>query len=125
MTEVYMKSESYAIVGAAMAVHSELGCGFPEAVYQEALEIELADRGIPFESQKRLRIAYKGHVLAKEFVADMVCYDKVIVEIKSARELTPVGESQLLNYLRASGLRLGLLINFGSRGRRQYERFVL
>ena len=109
-----LKDEVYQIVGAAMDVATHLGCGFLEAVYQEALEIELSERRIPFVSQKGIQISYKGCVLKKEYVADLVCYDQIIVELKAIRAITEIEEAQLLNYLKATGAAVGLLVNFGS-----------
>ena len=123
MTGLVYKDEVYEIVGAAMEVHKELGCGFLEAVYQEAFEIELKGRNIPFESQKQLAIYYKGKLLEKEYYADVVCYDKIIVELKAFDKLTSKEESQLLNYLKASGLKVGILINFGAASL-DWKRFV-
>ncbi|HTP08144.1 MAG TPA: GxxExxY protein [Anaerolineae bacterium] len=123
-TTLLFKDEAYAIYGAAIEVHKELGPGFLEAVYQEALEIELQSRDIPFESQKPLPIRYKGRLLKKEYVADLVCYGKIIVELKSIKELSEKEEAQTLNYLKATGLRLGLLINFGSHGQLERKRLV-
>ena len=123
-TELVLKDEVYAIVGAAIEVHRELGAGFLEPVYQEAMEIELRSRNIPFESQKRLVICYKGHQLQKDYVADLVCYGQVIIELKALDRLSGKEEAQLLNYLKATGLRVGLLINFGSAGRLEWKRFV-
>ncbi len=113
MNTLVYKDEVYAIVGAAMEVHRILGCGFLEAVYQEALELELAGRGIPYQPQKELPIQYKGTVLKKVYVADFVVYDKVIVEIKAINGLTTIDEAQIINYLKATGMRIGVLINFG------------
>jgi GxxExxY protein len=124
MVELVLKDEVYAIVGAAIEVHREMGSGFVEPVYQETLELELQAREIPFESQKRLVIKYKGHQLRKEYVADLVCYGQVIVELKALTRLTGKEQAQILNYLKATGLRVGLLINFGSTGRLEWKRFV-
>lgn len=112
--ELILKDEVYAIVGAAMEVSNELGSGFLEAVYQEALEIELRDRGVPFSPQIAIEISYKGHKLAKEYIPDFICYGQVIVEIKAIKELTSLEEAQLLNYLKATGKPVGVLINFGT-----------
>jgi GxxExxY protein len=119
-----LKEEVYKIIGAAMAVHTELGSGFLEAVYQEALEIECQSRQIPYESQKPLHIYYRGSLLTKTYVADMVCYDTVIVELKAMEYLTSREQAQLLNYLKATGLRVGLLINFGSVGKLEWQKLV-
>lgn len=111
--EIFYTRESYKIVGAAMEVHKHIGCGFTEAVYQEAFENELYLQEIPFEREKVYEIVYKGIVLEKKFRADFVCFDKIIVEIKAVSELPNEYYSQVYNYLKASGLKLGLLINFG------------
>ncbi|MBN2376032.1 MAG: GxxExxY protein [Sedimentisphaerales bacterium] len=113
ISELIYKDEVYCIVGAAMNVSSELGSGFLEAVYQEALEMEFADCNMPFEPQKRIRISYKNRMLKREYIADFLCYDKIIVEIKAIKSITGIEESQLLNYLKATKLPLGLIINFG------------
>jgi len=122
--QVLYKDESYAIIGACMEVHKTLGNGFLEAVYQEALEIEFALRGIPCQREKVLPIDYKGHTLKKGYIADFVCYDKIVLEIKSQRELIADNASQVLNYLNASGYKLGLLVNFGERSLKQ-KRIIL
>ena len=111
--ELFYMRESYKIVGAAMEVHKHIGCGFTEAVYQEAFEEELYLQDIPFEREKVYEIEYKGIVLEKKFRADFVCFDKIIVELKAVSELSEGCYSQVYNYLKASGLKLGLLINFG------------
>lgn len=108
------KEESYKIIGAAMEVHRLLGCGFVEPVYQEALEKEFVLRGIPYEREKELSVSYKGTQLSKTFKADFVCYGKIILELKAVKEFADEHYAQIYNYLRASGLDLGLLINFGS-----------
>jgi GxxExxY protein len=115
---------TYAIIGAAMAVHRELGCGFLEAVYQEALEIELESRGVPFRRQVELPVHYKGRLLNKTYCADLIGYDTVIVELKALAKLSGTEEAQVLNCLKATGLQVGLLLNFGSRSL-EYRRFVL
>ena len=121
--DLIYKDEAYEIIGAAMAVHRELGPGFLEAVYQEALEIEFKLRDIPYEREKLLNIDYKGHTLTKYYNADFVCYNKIIVETKAQRELTSIDEAQTYNYLKATGYKLGLLINFGERSLK-YKRIV-
>ena len=113
MPEIIFEQESYAIVGAAIHVHNELGCGFVESVYQEAFEIELKYRSIPYIREAPLRINYRGGPLKKGFNADFICYDKIIVELKAVRELDAINQSQAFNYLKASRLILGILINFG------------
>ena len=119
-----LKDEVYAVVGAAIEVHRELGPGFLEAVYQEALEMELRQRAIPFEAQKPLRISYKDRVLNKEYFADIVCFGQIIVELKALNRLSGNEQAQILNYLKASGLRVGVLINFASHGKLEWRRFV-
>lgn len=125
MKHLIFAEEVYAIAGAAIEVHKKLGPGFLEAVYQEALEIEFGLRGIPFASQKNLTVRYKGVVLRKEYCADFICYGKIIVELKALSKLSGTDEAQLLNYLRATGLEIGVLINFGSSPRLDWKRFVL
>lgn len=115
------KEESNKIIRAAMEVHRLLGCGFVEPVYQEALEKEFVIRGIPYEREKELTICYKGSTLTKTFRADFVCYNKIILELKVAREFSDEHYAQLYNYLRASGLDLGILMNFGNASL-EYER---
>ncbi len=125
MAELIFKDDVYAIIGAAIEVHRVLGDGFLELVYQEALEIESRVRNLPFESQKVLQIHYKEHLLKKEYVADLVYYGRIVVELKALDKLTTREEGQILNYLKATGMKVGLLINFGSRGRLEWKRFVL
>ncbi len=124
MTELHLKEEVYAIVGAGMEVYNELGCGFLEPVYQEALEIEFGSRKIPFESQNELPIFYKGRRLQKTYIADALVFGKVILEIKALDRLTSREESQILNYLKASGMEVGVLINFGSAHGLEWKRLV-
>jgi GxxExxY protein len=112
--ELILKDEVYQIVGAAMEVSNQLGCGFLEAVCQEALAIEFDERGIPYVAQKGIRISYKDRVLKKEYSADFLCYDQIIVEIKAIKAITGIDEAQLLNYLRATGLPVGVILNFGT-----------
>lgn len=124
MTDLLFRDEVYAIVGAAMGVYNQLGPGFLEAVYQEALEIELSERSIPFVSQKELRIVYKERPLKKTYIPDLTGYDKIIVELKAIDRLTGKDMAQLLNYLKATGFRLGLLINFGNSDKLEWERRI-
>jgi GxxExxY protein len=124
MADLLFKDKVYAIVGAAMEVYNQLGPGFLEAVYQEALEIEFSERGIPFVSQKELRILYKGRSLKKTYASDLACYEKIIVELKAIDRLTGKDMAQLLNYFKATGFRLGLLINFGNSDKLEWERRV-
>ncbi len=125
MAELLFKNEVYAIVGAAMEVHTVLGPGFLEAVYHEAMEIEASLRGLPFVSHKKLTIRYKDRELEKAYEADMVFYEQVIVELKALDRLTSREDAQILNYLKATGLRVGVLINFGSHGRLEWKRLIL
>jgi GxxExxY protein len=115
--------KTYKIIGAAMEVHKELGCGFLEAVYHEALVREFSDQCIPFKSQPTVNIKYKGKALKKAYEPDFICYDDVIVEIKALHSLSGLEESQMINYLKASKIEIGLLLNFGSRSL-EYNRFV-
>ncbi len=117
------KDESYAIIGACMEVHRILGYGFLEAVYQEALSIEFSKRKIPFEQEKYLRILYKGNCLKKEYRADFICYDKIILETKAQSRLSNNDLAQTLNYLKITDYNLGLLVNFGTSSL-QYKRVV-
>ena len=121
--ELVLKNETYQIVGAAMEVSTELGTGFLEAVYQEALAVEFENRGIPYQEQDAIQIRYKNRVLNKQYFADFVCYGQIIVEIKAVKELTSIEEAQLLNYLRATAAPLGILLNFGGI-RLEWKRFA-
>ena len=111
--ERILSDESFTIIGACMAVHRELGCGFLEAIYQEALEIEFNLRNIPFIREKKLQVVYKNEVLKKCYYADFICYDDIILELKTISNFEPVHEAQLINYLNATNHKVGLLINFG------------
>jgi len=124
MAELLLKDEVYAIVGAAIEVYNEMGSGFLEAVYQETMELELKSRRIPFEPQKELCIYYKGKRLNKKYIADLVCFGSVLVELKVMRQIGSGEEAQLLNYLNATGLRVGIIINFGDPGRLDWKRMV-
>lgn len=121
---IYLKEESYAIVGAAMHVYNTLGAGFLEAVYQEALEIELQKRGIPYEREKELTITYEGIALKQTYRADFVCYGQIIVELKAVNNLDNAHRAQVFNYLKATDLKLGLLFNFGNPRQFEYERKI-
>ena len=123
MEEYLFQKQTYEIIGAGMSVHGELGCGFLEAVYQEALEIELLERGHPFQAQMPIRIRYKGQPIQKRYVADLLCFDNIIVELKAISYLGGNEEAQVLNYLKATGVRVGLLINFG-KTRLEWKRLI-
>jgi len=123
--KIIYKDESYAIQGAVFEVYRELGCGFLESVYQESLERELRLRNIPYSSQQEYVVLYKGNPLNQIFRADIVCYGKILLELKAVKDLNDDHRAQLINYLRVSGLKLGLLINFGHTSRAAIERFVL
>ena len=125
MVELILKDEVFAIIGTAIEVHRILGSGFLEAIYQEAMEIESISRVLPFVTQKTLRIDYKGCLLKKEYIADFVYYNQIIVELKALDKLTGREESQILNYLKATKMKVGLLINFGSSPKLEWKRFVL
>lgn len=116
--------ETYAIIGAAMAVHGELGHGFLEPVYQEALEMEFRIRNIPYERERKLPILYRGEPLNAHYRIDFMCFGAVIVELKALGALSTIEEAQILHFLKASDLHRGLLINFGT-PQLQYKRFVL
>ena len=116
-------TKTYKIIGAAMEVHKELGCGFLEAIYQEALEREFIAKKVPFKGQPVVKVLYKGKPLDKTYQPDFICFDEIIVEIKAISALSGAEEAQLINYLKATGLKIGLLINFGTRSL-EYKRFV-
>lgn len=117
------ESETYRIIGAAINVHKALGKGFLESVYQEALEIEMGKFNIPFTRHKKLRILFNGIPLEKYFVADFVCNDVIILEIKAASFLHHNNSDQVINYLKATGLPIGLLVNFGESSLK-WKRFI-
>src|SRR5947209_1492057 len=124
MAELIFKDEAYAIIGACFEVYNDKGCGFLEAVYQECLELELGFRNIPFQPQAELQLTYKGRTLKQHYYPDFLCFEKIIVEIKAVSELADEHRAQVHNYLKATGLRLGLLVNFGSHPKLKYERIV-
>ena len=125
MTDEKKDPRTYAIIGLAMEVHRELGPGFLEAVYVEALAIEFELRSIPFQREVGMTVSYKGRELQASYRADFVCFDgKVIVEIKALAALSGAEESQTINYLKATGIKTGLLLNFGEKSL-NYKRFVL
>lgn len=125
MPELILKDEVYAIVGAAMEVYYKLGVGFTEPVYQGAIAIEFNGRAIPYVREPVLEVAYKGIPLNKTFRPDFVCYDQVIVELKCQYRLTGIEEAQIINYLRITNKHVGLLVNFGSRPKLEWSRYVI
>ena len=123
--KILFKEESYAIQGAVFEVYREMGCGFLEAVYQECLEREFKRAGIPFVAQQELRLYYKGDTLSQIYKPDFICFQKIIVELKAAKEIASEHKAQTFNYLKATGLRLGLLVNFGHYPKVQINRIIL
>lgn len=123
--DLLFRDECYRLVGACLAVHRDKGHGFVEPVYQDALEIELEFSAIPFDRQRSYSIYYRGRLLRHTYTPDLLCYEKIIVELKAAKCLTDEHRAQVLNYLKVTGLQLGLLVNFGSHPRLEWERIVL
>lgn len=123
MEEYILKEETYKIIGACMEVHKTLGNGFLEAVYQEALEQEFKLQNIPYEREKQISISYKNKLLNKHYYADFICYDQIILELKALSSLTSDHEAQIINYLKATSYKIGLLVNFGARSL-QYKRKI-
>ena len=114
MTEkILFKDESYAIQGAIFDVYREMGCGFLESVYQECLEKEFRLQNIPFVSQAELKLTYKGEPLVQTYKPDFICFNQIIVELKAVKAIAPEHQAQVINYLKASGMKLGILVNFG------------
>jgi GxxExxY protein len=124
MIEIIYEEESYKIIGACISVHKILGNGILEAVYQEALAIEFRNHRIPFEQEKGLDLYFRNIKLKKKYVVDFICFGKIILELKAVAKTTVEHDSQLLNYLNATGLKLGLLINFGEKSLK-YKRFII
>jgi GxxExxY protein len=118
------RSEVYAIQGAIFEVNMQMGAGFLEAVYQECLALEFQARRIPFRADVHLSLTYKGQSLRQSYRADFICYEKIIVELKALAALTPEHRAQVLNYLRVTGLKLGLLVNFGCAPKARIERLA-
>jgi len=125
MTEIIYREESYRIVGACFEVYKEKGCGFLEAVFQECLELELGDQQIPFIMWPTLALSYKGRPLRQTYSPDFICFEKIIVELKAVSVLADEHRAQVHNYLRATGHRLGLLVNFGHFPKLEWERIVI
>ena len=122
---ILYKEESYQMMGACFEVYKEKGCGFLEAVYQECLEMELSDRKVPFLEKPVLSLTYKGRPLKSKYQPDLICYDKIVVELKAVSALNDEHRAQLHNYLRATGMKLGLLVNFGHYPMIEHERIAL
>lgn len=123
--ELIFPNEVFRIQGAIFEVYKAMGSGFLEGVYQECLGVELSAREVPFEALKMLPLEYKGVRLKHGYVADFICYDRIIVELKATRAIAPEHRAQTINYLRATGLKLGLLVNFGMAPKVEIERFAL
>jgi len=122
--QIVFKEESYKIMGACFEVYKVMGCGFLEAVYQECLEMEFSALCVPFKPQAELRLSYKGRTLKQIYVPDFICFDQLIVELKAVSEVNDAHRAQLHNYLKATGFKLGLLVNFGHYPQVEYERIV-
>ena len=115
MPDIILKEESYQIVGICMEVHRELGLGFKEAVYKEALEIEFKEKNIPYEREKLFTIDYKGKILRHKYPADFIVFDQIVLEVKATSLIVDSFVKQTINYLKASGLKLGIIANFGQK----------
>ena len=124
MADLKFENESYRIRGAVFEVYREMGCGFLEAVYQECLEKEFGKQEIPFVAQRELVLHYKGDRLAQVYKPDFICFDRIIVELKAVKELAGEHRAQVHNYLKATGLELGFLVNFGHYPKAEIERIV-
>ena len=125
MGHLKYEKESYQIRGAVFEVYRQMGCGFLEAVYQECMERELTQAGIPFVAQPKLRLTYKDEILIQTYKPDLICYEKIIVEIKAVKELANEHRAQVFNYLKATRLKLAFLVNFSYYPKAQIERIVL
>ena len=122
--KILFKKEVYDIQGAIFDVYREMGCGFLESVYQECLEKELRKRKVPFVSQQELTLTYKGERLRQTYKPDLVCFNQIIVELKAVKTIAPEHQAQVINYLKASGIKLGLLVNFGAYPKATVTRLV-
>jgi GxxExxY protein len=123
--KILFKDECYQIQGAIFEVYREMGCGFLEAVYQECLEKELTRRGIPFIAQQELQLTYKGKPLQQTYRPDLICHGQIIVELKAVKDIAPEHKAQVMNYLKATGMKLGLLVNFGTYPKASITRLAL
>lgn len=124
MEDIVLKDECYRLLGACFEVYKRKGCGFTEPVYQECLKIEFEFQGIPFVREPILELEYRGRILEHTFRPDFICYEKVIVELKSLRDLIDANKAQTLNYLSATNLELALLVNFGHFPKLEYKRIA-
>ena len=125
MSPLIYENETFAIRGAVFDVYNEMGCGFLEAVYQECLEREFKLRNIPFVAQSTLQLKYKGEQFSQTFKPDLICFDSIIVELKAISAISGEHQAQVLNYLKATGMKLGLLVNFGCYPKATVDRLVL
>ena len=123
--QIIYKDECFALQGAVFEVYREMGHGFLESVYQECLQKEFTAKRVPFVVQPSLALTYKGQPLGQIFRPDFVCFDKIVMELKAVKEIASEHKAQVLNYLKATGMRLGLLVNFGSYPRASVMRLVL
>ena len=123
--KILHEKEVYEIVGAAMEVYYKVGTGFLEPVYQEMLAIEMSQRGIPFVAEQELAIEYKGVTLKKKYRVDFICYGQILIELKSIERLSNIEIAQILNYMKITKIRVGLLINFGARPKLEWKRYVI
>lgn len=123
--KILFKEECYEIQGAIFDVYREMGCGFLESVYQECLEKELMRRDIPFVAQQELQLTYKGEPLQQTYRPDLICYGQIIVELKAVKDIAPEHKAQVINYLKATGIKLGLLVNFGTYPKASITRLAL
>ncbi|WP_153555914.1 GxxExxY protein [Roseimaritima sediminicola] len=124
MADLIYKDECYRIIGACFEVYNDKGCGFHEPVYQECMEIELGYQGFAFVPQQTLQLYYCGKRLRQKFVPDLICFGKIIVELKAVSQLNDEHRAQVLNYLNATGFELGVLVNFGSHPKLEWERLA-
>lgn len=125
MSQLLFEEETFVIRGAVFEVYREMGYGFLEPVYQECLENEFASKGISFVSQPELKLNYKGQPLKQTYRPDFICYEQIIIELKAVKNIAPEHRAQVLNYLKATNLRLGLLVNSGSYPKAQIERLIV
>ena len=123
--KILFKEECYIIQGAIFEVYREMGCGFLEAVYQECLTKEFMNKKIYYIAQQELKLSYKGEELEQKYRPDFICYDKIIIELKAVKEIASEHETQIFNYLKATGMQLGMLVNFGHYPKAQIKRIIL